>query len=96
MCENKVYKNDIGTKIKLDAGSDISSATTLEIKYQKGDKITTGKWNATLEGTDYGYYVTQAGDLDTIGIWRLQLYAVLPTGTWRGETVEMEVFDDFK
>jgi hypothetical protein len=96
MCEDKVYKNDIGTKIKLDAGSDISTKTSLKIKYLKGDGVTSGEWDAILEGTDYGYYITVAGDLDTIGIWKLQLYAVLPSGTWRGETVEMQVFDDFK
>lgn len=77
----EIFQGDIGTKIILNAGQDISSAAVLKIKYKKPDK-TTGEWGATLEGTDYAFYITESGDLDVSGTWMLQLYVELPA--WKG------------
>lgn len=92
--EDKVYINDVGTKIKLYTGQDISSATIVKISYKKpnGD---TGEWDGSIEEDEYVVYIVQAGDLDQVGIWKLQAYVVLPDWTGRGETVDMEVFDSF-
>jgi len=77
----EVFQGDIGTKIILNAGQDISSATVLKIKYIKPDN-TTGEWAAVLECTDSVSYITQTGDLDVPGTWRVQLYVDL--GSWKG------------
>jgi len=77
-----IYVGDIGTKILLNAGSDISDATTLQIicKKPSGTNYT---WTAILEGTNYAYYNTVSGDIDAAGTYQVQLYAVLASG-WSG------------
>ena len=91
----KVYKNDIGTKIKLDAGCDISAATVLKILYSKPGKTRVeGEWVAAPDGTNSAYYLTQAGDLDTVGKWHIQLYIESPTWTGYGEIIDFEVYDN--
>ena len=91
----KVYKNDIGTKIKLDAGCDISAATVWKILYSKpGTTRIKGEWIATPEGTNYAYYITLAGDLDAVGKWHIQLYIESPNWKGYGEMVSFEVYDN--
>lgn len=78
---SRVFKDDIGTKIRLNADVDISDATKLEIHYKKPSG-TTGIWTALPEDTYYGYYITTSGDLDENGVWDLQLY--VEVGPWKG------------
>ncbi len=82
MAIQKVHKNDIGTKIRLDAGQSIVDNTSIIIRYKKPSGVL-GNWTATLEGTDYGIYYTVNGDLDETGVWELQLY-VETSGGWKG------------
>ena len=86
-----VFVNDIGTLIQVDVGSDITGATTSQIKYVKpnGDQ---GYWDASVS-TQYLQYTTQDGDLDQKGEWKIQAYVVLPGGTWHGETTRFEVVE---
>jgi len=86
----RIFQNDIGTKVRLDAGTNISAATSLKIKYKKPDG-TTGLWTATLDGTNYAYYYTIMGDLDQTGRWEVQLYVVSPGWTGYGEITTFEV-----
>ena len=95
----KVYKNDIGTKIKLDAGCDISGsglgATVWKILYSKpGSTRTKGEWIATPEGTNYAYYITLINDLNAVGKWHIQLYIESPNWKGYGEMVVFEVYDN--
>lgn len=89
-----VYKGDIGVKIVLDCGLDISTATTKQIKYRKprGDA---GAWTATLESDNasLSYTTTAATDLSEVGTWRLQAYVVTPTFTESGEICHLSVLD---
>jgi len=56
----KVYKDDIGTKIKLDAGCNIATATVWKILYSKPGKTRVeGGWVAIPEETNYIYYITR-------------------------------------
>ena len=80
--DNKVYVGDTNTKIKCDAGTDITTATVVTIKYKKPDG-TTGSWAGTVVDTNYGQYVTQSGDLDEPGDWTIQPYYEL-SGGWEG------------
>ena len=82
MAIQKEFKNDIGTKIRLDAGQSIADQTQILIRYKKPDD-SVAFWTAILEGTDYGIYYTEDGDLDQTGVWELQLYIETSTG-WKG------------
>lgn len=91
----KIYVGIGGLEIILDAMVDLSQATALKIKYQKPDKTTSGEWAGELvEGTKVKY-VTQAGDLDQMGRWKLQVVVTLPAWSGPGETVNMDVFGPF-
>ena len=88
----KVYVGDTNTKIRLNAGIDISAASVLKIHYKKPDE-TTGEWTAVLEGTNYAYYLTLADTLDMNGTWSVQLY--IEVGDWKGhgELTTFVVYD---
>src|SRR3972149_3376228 len=94
----KVYKNDVGTKITIDTGQDVSGANSVKIKYIKPDG-TTGLWDAIVDTDDQSiYYLTQVNsgdiyDLDQVGVW--MFYPVIDMDTWdgHGESVEITVYD---
>jgi len=88
----EVFQGDVGTKIILNAGQDISTATKLKIRYRKPNKVI-GEWDAVLEGTDSVYYITQPGDLDVSGAWIIQLYVELPTWKGSGSIVRFGVIE---
>ena len=90
---DKVYKGDVGTRIKLDTGQNLSAATTLRIVYEKpnGER---GYWTASAIETTKLYYDTQAGNLDVDGDWTIQAFVSLPTWTGYGESVTMTVYDN--
>lgn len=91
----KYYVGDVGTEILVDTGSDISSASTLELRVKKPDG-TTDTWTGTLDGTDSISYTTVSGDFDQSGEWTLQAYVVLPSWTGRGESVAFTLYDSFE
>lgn len=66
---------------------DISTATLMNIKFRKPGSSTTVVQVASFftDGTDgYMKYAVQAGDIDQVGLWRLQGYVEMPT--WKGHT----------
>jgi hypothetical protein len=87
---SKVYIGDIGTRITLDCGTDISAATALQILVRKPDGSTV-TWAAQASGTTALFFDTVAGSLDMPGNWRLQAKVSIGVGTWSGETVNLEV-----
>jgi hypothetical protein len=90
----KVYVDDTGTRIILDCGQDVSAATAREIVVRKPDG-TSATWAAEASGTDAIAYTTLADTLDQAGRWRLQARVTLPTGVWRGSTVDLLVYRHF-
>lgn len=78
-----IYKGDIGTKIIVSVGFDITAATVTKIYYKKPDG-TTGSWTAVKEAgnTSISYTTTQVGDLNIPGTWTLQAY--IEVGSWKG------------
>ena len=94
-CVTNLHKNDIGTIIRVTVSEkdcdcilqilDISGATTREFKLKKPSGATVTKSATfTTDGTDGQIeYVTVDGDLDEVGEWKLQVYLVLPSGSWR-------------
>jgi hypothetical protein len=75
-----IFIGDIGTKIILDVGLDISEATVRKIKYSKPDGGV-GDWPAAQETVMSISYITQAGDISISGRWKLQAY--IETLTWK-------------
>ncbi len=91
----KTYVGDTGTVITLDCGQDISAATARSIAVRKPDGTATS-WAASASGTTAIAFTTLAGTLDQHGTWQLQTVVSLGGGTWRGETVELEVYAAFR
>lgn len=87
----KTYVGDTETRITLDCGTNISTASALEIEARKPDG-TSVTWTATLSGTDALYFDTLADTLDQAGDWKLQAVVTIGTGEWRGETVLLRVY----
>jgi hypothetical protein len=91
---SKTYVGDTATRITLDCGTNISTASDLEIAARKPDgSVVT--WDATLTGTDSLYFDTLAGTLDQAGDWLLQAKVTLGAGVWRGESVTLRVYPHF-
>ena len=77
---SSIHAGDVGTKITLHLGEDLTLATLLEIHYRKPSG-TLGKWTAIAEGESMSY-ITQAGDVDEPGLWTLNARVALPD--WSG------------
>lgn len=88
MAIGEIHKNDVGVRFRAlikdenNTVKDISTVTLKQIKLQKpsGDIITA---NATFvtDGTDgYVYYDTIDGDLNEVGLWRIQAYVEFSNG----------------
>lgn len=94
----KVYAGDIGTKIILDTGTDLSAATAQKIYYEKPSREN-GDWPAEIEGPAADGKIQHTTVLNDIevgehGIWKLQSYVEFSSGQkLRGETVELTIYE---
>ncbi len=78
-----LHKGDIGAIIRLTSDTDLSSQSTLTLYYKKPDN-STGTFAGSLNGTgDVQYTTTAVGDIDQIGNWDFQVYAVITGFTGR-------------
>ena len=90
---SKLYVGDEGTVFEVDVGTDVSSASTTDLKVKKPDGSTTSWTGAANSGTNTQIDSTiTANDLDQAGRYKLQSYVVTPTWTGRGETAEFVVY----
>lgn len=105
-CIEDLHVGDIGTIIRVtlqDTNSscvssalNVSSASTITFTFKKpdGSKITRNG-GFTTDGSDgQVQYTTVDGDLDQCGEWRVQLYLVLTSGSWRSEIGRFRVIDN--
>ena len=85
-----IFKGDIGTKIILNTGSNLSTGTVFKIYYRKPDG-TTGSWTAQKESDDLSisYTTLSASDLDIVGTWALQSYVEI--SGWKGFGVSVNL-----
>ena len=88
---SKIYVGDVGTKIILNAGCDISSAQLIEIVYIKPNG-TIGTWKAKLENSQSASYIIQKDDFDSSGEWAIQLRIIMPNWRGSGEIVKFPVY----
>jgi len=95
---NEIYVNSIGVAITVDAGIDLTSAASYQIRVLKPESGNEVAWQPTLNGTQYLVYVTDEGDLDEIGTYAVQAYAEwgnpVCSRHW-GKTAYFEVFDKY-
>lgn len=92
MANPEIHINDIGTVFELtvkdsaNAIVDLSTATVLNITFKKSDDtIVTKTASLVTDGTDGKMqYITVAGDLDLVGLWKIQGDITSPS--WTGTT----------
>ena len=102
-CIEDLHLGDIGTIIRVtvqDKDStctsqvlNVSSATTrrFTLKKPSGAKLNVTA-SFTTDGTDGQIeYATVDGDLDEVGEWKIQVYLVMPGGSWRSEVGSFRV-----
>lgn len=91
---NEIHQNDIGTifeiTLKDDAGVvDLTGATTLNILFKKPDEAGTIVTKPGVPDADPKLgilrYTTIAEDLDVPGGWKVQVFLVLPGGSWSSD-----------
>jgi len=91
----KVYVGEVGLKIKVNTGVDLTNATSTLILVEKPDG-TKVDWTATIEDASNGiiYYETQSGDLNQSGIYYIQAKVTFSDGdTLFGERAELIVYE---
>jgi len=90
-----IHVGDVGTVIELDTGADISTATTVGIKYKKPDN-STGEWTgsvSTIDGVQSGVsYTLQSGDIDQCGLWIMHAHVIMPTWQGHGGRVGVTIY----
>lgn len=92
MSLDRVHKGDIGRKIIMDAGEDLTDATVIQLKYVKPDG-TTGYWSGSRQSLQYAFYITQAeDDLDQVGKWLVQLYVEIDSSKIHGKMESFQVY----
>ncbi len=93
-----IYIGDVGTRIDVDCGTDISAATSISLKVKKPDN-TLVTWNASIitknGKTRYLRYVTQSGDIDQSGSYKVQASVTMPEWSGLGETATLEVLSAY-
>lgn len=96
----KIHIGDTGTTfyvtIKKDKEIvDISGTTEKKIIFDKPNANGVFSKDASFvtDGSDGKLkYTTEADDLDTAGIWKMQAVITLPTGKWHTGIAEFQVF----
>ena len=88
------HKGQIGAKIILDTLDDpilLASADIKEIWYR--NSLGSGKFTATLEGTNFIYTTTAASDLPVVGTYSFQTHAEGSEWNICGNIVRVKVED---
>lgn len=101
----KHYLGETGTSLILDTGILIGSAGVYYIQYKKPSGVE-GTFSASLYssysqiaqaiGTYFLSHTLLSTDFDVSGEWRFQAIVGAVDGTWIGETVKLNLYDDFE
>ncbi len=94
----EIHLNDIGTEFVItvnDDGApvDLSAASAKQIVFRKpsGVKVTKDALFVNSGSDGQIQYTTVNGDLDEAGYWKLQVYLVIGTDSWRTNTTTFRV-----
>ncbi len=94
----KIYKWDIGTRLRTTLNVDITGYTLIEYKIEKPSGAILTK-TCSVENVANGivYYDTVADDLDEIGTYSIQVQITFTGGDRNeSETKHFNVFDSFE
>jgi hypothetical protein len=87
----KIYENQSIT-IELDLATDLSGATTLEVRYKSPTSLRGGSWVAAIvPGTNKVTVDVPKNILSPAGAWKLQGYAAGTGWSMLGETVTLTI-----
>lgn len=95
----KIYKFDIGTRLRTTLNADLAGYSTIEYKIKKpiNGTILTKTCEVEDEGNGIVYYDIVDGDLDEIGIYDIQVQIVFSGGAqFESETRSFTVYDSHK
>ena len=92
---NTIYKDDIGTIFRLLIGVDITgiNTTTSKIVVKEPDDSVVN-WDLLVEGSSLEgivYHEAEAGDLDQLGVYQVQVHAIFAADSWYGEAATFTV-----
>ena len=85
-----IYESQTLFSVILDTTVDITGASSATIKYEKPDG-TKGVWEGSIYDTTKVKYDIEEGDLDDVGIWKVQAVVVLGGLTGYGTIRPMQV-----
>lgn len=90
-----IYKDDVGTIFRLLTNVDITgiNTSTSKIKVLEPDD-TLVDWDLLIEGSSLDgivYHEAEAGDLDQVGTYKVQVHAIFATDTWYGQVATFVV-----
>lgn len=101
----KHYVGEAGTDFILDTGIAIGTVQLQSIKYKNPAGVE-GTWLADLydsysdlagaTGTYLLKHTLASTDLTVPGTWYFQAHIAAIDGTWNGETVELNIYDEFE
>lgn len=97
--QGEVHLDDIGTVFRAlivdgSTAKDISTATTKQLIFKKpsGSKLTKDGSFYT-DGTDgILQYTTVSGDLDEVGLWKVQGYVIIGTNEHKSDIYSFRVY----
>jgi len=102
---DKHYVGEAGTSLRLDTGVLVGSAAFSWIKYRDPSGVE-GTWTSSLfdsyssiagaTGTYFLSHTLETTDLSIPGEWRFHALIGAVDGTWLGEMVKVQVFDEFE
>ena len=93
MTSAKIYQGSTGVKIIVETGQDLSDADYVGIRVKKPSEVEV-EWSGTAVGTTIEY-VTQEGDLDEAGAYKIQAVVKRGNSVVYGETAILYVYPKF-
>ena len=88
----KIYAGDVGVEILLNCQEDISAASVKNVIIYKPDGVELVKEALVVGGTQL-QYITQEGDLDLPGVYKVQPQITLLAWAGLGETATFIVYN---
>lgn len=89
-----VFVGDVGTSIELETGTDLRNATSLQIEVTKPSGVKVS-WPAQVhpDNPTVMRYITQSGDIDEAGTWRLRAKVTMTGWSGSGTLTTMRVYN---
>jgi len=91
---DKHYLNEIGTEIIINCGSDVSTASKVEIRVLKpnGEAV----WIPDKIEKEIVTYTTKQDDFDVAGLYYIQVYVELDSWKGLGETATLRIYNKWE